>query len=654
MACSEKQRHHARLIRLLPTLRFMSSASDLLGTVTQRLPSGGEHRPGQEKMADLVAETLATTGIALIEAGTGTGKSLAYLTPIVAAGTRTVVATATIALQSQLVNQDVALVAEGLDRPVVAAVLKGRNNYLCMQRYEELVRADRSEQLDLLRGTRQDDSLGLLTAWADHTETGDREDLDPSPPVELWQAVSVGGDECPGANRCPAGDRCFAEQARARAMDADIIVTNHHYYGLDLAAGGILLPDHDAAIFDEAHHLPEALSATCGSELSGARFRALARRARAVLADSEVPALLDKSGSDHDNLLRDEIGDRADMTLDLVQAMTMGRDRVDKVLAELRKANPTEGSDAAARVERATRMATSLANDIDQVLESSDSDVLWVDGTPAAPILRRTPLDIAAVLEEGLWGKKAVVLTSATLPDGLVPQLGLPDSTSVTRVGSPFDFATLGMLYCPTHLPGPRHANFAEEMHHELVDLIEAAGGRTLALFTSYRAMQSAAEHLRAHCSHEILLQGEGSRAMLTDRFRSDPRSVLLATQSFWQGVDLPGDTLTLVTIDKLPFPRPDDPVLMARRRRAGPEAFRMIDLPRAQILLAQATGRLIRRSDDHGVVAIFDTRLATNKSYRWDFINALPPLRRTRDKAEVIEFLRRLDRQANLAEPGQ
>lgn len=595
-------------------------------------------------MAAIVAETIANSGIALIEAGTGTGKTLAYLTPVAAASKRTIVATATIALQSQLVEKDVPFVASGLGISIVAAILKGRNNYLCLQRYEELSRADRTEQLDLLRGTRAEQPLAALAAWADHTDTGDREELDPAPPPELWQAVSVGGDECPGATKCPAGDRCFAEQARARAMEADVIVTNHHYYGLDLASGGILLPEHDVAVFDEAHHVPDALSATCGSEVGGGRFRALGRRVRAVLTDTEVPLLLDQSGTDFDHLLRDDIGSRAPLTADLLQALVMGRDRVDRVLAELRKAKPKEGSDAEARVERATRMATTLVDDIDQIIESSDGDVLWVDGVEQAPVLRRTPLDIGSILEAELWGKRAVILTSATLPDGLVSQIGLPADTSISRVGSPFDYPTLGLLYCPTHLPDPRQPAYPAAMHQELADLIEAAGGRTLALFTSYRAMQGAAEYLRANTTHPLLVQGDAARGIITDRFRAHPQSVLLATQSFWQGVDLPGDTLTLVTIDKLPFPRPDDPVLSARRRRAGPSAFRSIDLPRAQILLAQAAGRLIRRSDDRGVVAVLDTRLATNKSYRWDFIGALPPLQRTRDKAQVLDFLRTLD----------
>ncbi len=270
--------------------------------------------------------------------------------------------------------------------------------------------------------------------------------------------------------------------------------------------------------------------------------------------------------------------------------------------------------------------------------------MLWVDGVEQAPLLRRTPLDIGSILEEELWGKRAVILTSATLPDGLVSQIGLPADTVITRVGSPFDYPTLGLLYCPTHLPDPRQPAYPAAMHQELADLIEAAGGRTLALFTSYRAMQGAADYLRTNTRHPLLVQGDAARGIITDRFRADPQSVLLATQSFWQGVDLPGDTLTLVTIDKLPFPRPDDPVLSARRRRAGVSAFRTIDLPRAQILLAQAAGRLIRRSDDRGVVAVLDTRLATNKSYRWDFIGALPPLQRTRDKDQVLDFLRALD----------
>jgi ATP-dependent DNA helicase DinG len=629
----------------------MSSAIDQLGRVTQLLPGGGESRPGQEQMAAAVAETVDKSACLLVEAGTGTGKSLAYLAPIVAAGQRAVIATATIALQGQLVDNDVPLVASGLGQTVTAAVLKGRNNYLCRQRLAEFDRSSRTEQLDLLRGARRDDEIGELRAWAETTVTGDREELDPAPPSEVWQALSVGGDECPGAARCPSGDSCFSEQARAVAREADVIVTNHHYYGLHIASDGALLPDHDIVVFDEAHHLPEVLSATCGSELSGNRFRALSRRVRGVLTGDKLALGLDQVAMDLDNLLRDEVGERITIDADLIDSLVTGRDRADQVIAGLRKASPPEGSDTEAKVERAMLAATSLVADVDAVIESDEGDVLWVDGNDNNPILKRTPLDVGQLLIDRLWGEVTAVLTSATLPEGLASQLGIKTGTKVLRVGSPFDYERLGLLYCAAHLPDPRQSGSRQQVHDEMFELIEAAGGRTLGLFTSNRAMREAADALTDRLDVPVIVQGDSSRSALITRFLADPETVLLATLSFWQGVDLPGDTLTLVTIDRLPFPRPDEPVLQARRRRAGASAFRTIDLPRAQILLAQGAGRLIRRADDKGVVAVLDARLATNRNYRWDLISALPPFKRTKDKAEVLEFLRSLDQSST--DPG-
>ncbi len=628
----------------------MSIAARLLGKVTQTLPGGGEARDGQIRMTEAVAKALTGPDTILIEAGTGTGKSVAYLAPVISAGKRAVVATATIALQGQLVDKDVPLVARALGKDVSVAVLKGRSNYVCRQRLVELERADHAEQLDLLGGRARPPELDSLVEWADHSPTGDREDLDELPSPDLWRAVSVGPDECPGAARCPSGGSCFSELARAAAMEADVIVTNHHYYGLHLATGGALLPDHDAVVFDEAHHLPEVISATCGTEVSGGRFRGLARQTRRILTDDRAPELLDKSAIDLDTALRPHRGRTVRFDPDLVGVMVTARDRADRVLGAVRKIETADGSDTAAKVERIVMAATSLVDGIDAVLEADDTDVIWVDGSDHAPVLRRTPLDVGSILQGALWGKRTVVLTSATLPDGLVAQLGLPDDLSVTRVGSTFDYASQGLLYCATHLPEPRSPDARAAIRSEIADLARAAGGRTLGLFTSSSAMNEAATYLRDELDLTVLVQGEQSKAALIETFRDDPRSVLLATLSFWQGVDLPGDTLTLVTIDRIPFPRPDEPVLQARRDLAGPAAFRTVDLPRAQILLAQAAGRLIRRSDDRGVVAVLDTRLATNRSYRWDLINAMPELSRTRDRDEVIAFLRNLDAEASAA----
>ncbi len=625
----------------------MSSIQDPLGRVTQALPSGGEDRPGQRAMAESVTRAIDEGSTALIEAGTGTGKSLAYLTPVIAAGKRAIVATATIALQDQLVSNDVPLVADGLGADTTVALLKGRSNYLCKQRLVEFERASSQEQLELLRGSSPGLELAAVKTWAESTETGDKEELDPAPSFDVWRAVSVGADECPGASRCPSGAECFAERARSAAAEADVIVTNHHYYGLDLSSGGVLLPEHDAVIFDEAHHLPEVLAATCGTEIGGGRLRSFARRVRSTLTDDELPALLDRSAIDLDNLLRTGVGEGVELDADLVSALVSARDRVDKVLGALKKIETKDGTDAAAKIERATVTATGLVNDVDGIIGASETDVLWIDGSDSNPVLRRTPLDVTDILEAHLWGERAVVLTSATLPDGLGIQLGLDEATPIERVGSPFDYPELGLLYCATHLPEPRMSNAREAVRNEMVDLINAAGGRTLGLFTSASAMREAAEDLRERLDMPVLMQGDSSKQHLIEEFKASPETVLLATMSFWQGVDLPGDTLTLVTIDRLPFPRPDEPVTQARRDQAGRFAFKLVDLPRAQMLLAQAAGRLVRRTTDRGVVAVLDSRLANKKSYRWDLINALPPLRRTKDRDEVLDFLRTLDAEA-------
>lgn len=599
-------------------------------------------------MTEAVADAVLNGSTLLVEAGTGTGKSLAYLTPIVAAGSRAVVATATIALQSQLIEHDVPQVARGLDREVTVALLKGRRNYLCNQRLAELERSDRAEQQELLGGRNPGAHLGSITDWAETTTTGDREELDPAPTPDIWQAVSVGSDECPGAARCPSGEACFSERARNRAYEADVIVTNHHYYGLHLASEGALLPEHDVVVFDEAHQLVDTFGATCGTEVSGRRFTTLARRLRGLLTEDELAQRLERSGNDLDDELRRNRGQRVDMSPTLIAQLVTGRDRADAVIAALRKVKPTPGTDAEARVERTMLTATKLVADIDAIVEAGPTDVVWVDGSDTFPVLRRTPLDVGPVLDEYLWGQGAVILTSATLPDGAVEHLGLDADTTVQRLGSPFDFEQLGLLYCAAHLPDPRSADYRAAVQAEIATLAAAAGGRTLALFTSYAAMREAADALEEQLDGPILVQGDAARDALIERMRTERGAVLCATMSFWQGVDIPGDDLTLVTIDRLPFPRPDEPVAQARRDRAGPAAFRVVDVPRAQTLLAQAAGRLIRRSTDRGVVAVLDPRLARNKSYRWDLINSLPPFRRTKDQDEVVGFLTSIDEAAN------
>jgi len=429
----------------------MSSISDLLGTVTQNVWGGGEDRPGQRQMAEQVASAVAKPGAAVaIQAGTGTGKSIAYLTPITQALAekrieRAIISTATIALQDQLMSSDVPTTVEALGVDVTAAVLKGRSNYLCLQRLDELNDAALGEQQQLLAGTDALSHVPAINDWAEETTSGDREELIPAPPSDVWRAVSVGPDECPGAARCPRGGDCFAERARATAAEADIVVTNHHFYGVHMASEGVLLPSHDVVVFDEAHHLPDVISATSGAELSGGRFRTVARRIRTLLVDSDVADLLIRSADDLPDELRSFSGSRLTLYADLQALLLAGRTRSETAMKELRQATSDAESGGSidtktsTRIERAMRMLTSLIEDIDRVVTAEpDSTVLWVDGPPGNPVLKATPIDVSPLCQERLWAGPSVVLTSATLPAEIGASLGRPE-LAVEAVPSPFD-----------------------------------------------------------------------------------------------------------------------------------------------------------------------------------------------------------------------
>jgi ATP-dependent DNA helicase DinG len=307
------------------------------------------------------------------------------------------------------------------------------------------------------------------------------------------------------------------------------------------------------------------------------------------------------------------------------------------------KAISSDAADVKTRRERALKAVTSLQADIDLALDLTPDVVAWVEQPNREPILAIAPLYVAPVLDALVWGQRTAVLTSATIPPHLAEQVGIPeDVVDELDAGSPFDFGEAALLYCAAHLPDPRQGEFQAAMHEELKALISAAGGRTLALFTSYRAMQAAAEAMRDQLDTPVLVQGDLPKPALTEAFAADEATSLFATLSFWQGVDVPGRSLSLVTIDKLPFPRPDEPLLQARREQARAGAFATVDLPRAATLLAQGAGRLIRTSSDRGVVAVFDSRLA-KATYRWEIVNALPPMRRTRHRADAEAFLQEL-----------
>jgi ATP-dependent DNA helicase DinG len=672
--------------------RAGDDAVDGLDKITAQM-AGGEHRPEQQEMCRAVAEAIVSGTHLVVEAGTGTGKSLAYLVPAALSDKKVVIATATKALQDQLADSDLPLVdgGLGLPRPLDFAVLKGRSNYVCRQRVAEVgaggVQAELGEQGSPdIAADEVDEALsedggapagvgrgraaapeGLveevrtLVAWSQKSATGDRADLSFEPSDRAWNMVSVGPRECPGAFNCPSGGECFAEAARDRAAAADIVVVNTHLYGAHLASGGAVLPEHDVVVFDEAHELEEVMTSSLGVEVTPGRFRTLVSAARPLL-DERDAGLVDAMGTDGEQLgatLIDRVGTRvlldgprpAAGDAELGELLTRAADHARRLVDALRRGGGQrsllgdEGGADPDRASRRTRTVTAaahLAEDLHRLASRRDSEVAWVDGTRRSARLRLSPIDVGPALAGMLWGEVTSVLTSATIPPRIVERVGLaPFRTEELDVGSPFDYRAHALLYVARHLPDRRAPGSEEALHRELAALIGAAGGRTLALFTSRRATEAAAEALAPELPFSLLVQGDLPKGLLLHEFANDETSCLFATLSFWQGVDVPGRALSLVTIDRLPFPRPDDPLLQARRDRVGGGAFSLVDLPRAATLLAQGSGRLIRTADDRGVVAVLDPRLAT-ASYRGVLLSALPPMRRTVDRSEVETFLRR------------
>ncbi|MGI8793639.1 MAG: ATP-dependent DNA helicase [Acidimicrobiales bacterium] len=617
----------------------MSDVTEALARVVSALPGGGEARSGQVDMAEAVAKAIVERRHLIVQAGTGTGKSLAYLVPSILSGNKVVISTATKALQDQLATKDLPFLAKHLGVPFEFAVVKGRSNYLCRQRALEV--AGGGDQLALGGGDGADlGRLGRqvrqLIKWAIDSPTGDRSELDFEPMPQAWAQVSVSAMECPGAVKCPAGDACFAEAARQRAEEADVVVANTYLYGAHLASGGHVLPDHDVVIFDEAHELEDVAASSLGLELGAGRFGSHAAVCRS-LVDPAIAANVADIGDRLEEALRPWFGKRLpnELTEELRAVLSLAADRVTRLNAAVRQA---EGDDA--RKARATQAGGHLAGDLNFIAAIPASYVAWVEGRPHSPIFKMAPVDVGGLLSEKLWGGVTAVMTSATIPLHLSTRLGIEaDRVDQLDTGSPFPYDEHGLLYCAAHLPDPRQPSYKTSMHDELEALITAAGGRTLALFTSWKAMQDAAEALTPKLPWRVMTQSDLPKPALIEAFTTDETSCLFATMGFWQGVDVPGRALSLVTIDKLPFPRPDEPLMQARRDLAGPSAFRVVDLPRAATLLAQGAGRLIRSASDRGVVAVLDSRLA-KAGYRWELVNALPPMRRTRQLADVAAFL--------------
>jgi ATP-dependent DNA helicase DinG len=614
--------------------------TDALVRVTAALDQA-EDRPGQRQMADLVASAIASRRHLVVQAGTGTGKTLAYLVPAIEADARIVVATATKALQDQLATKDLPFLAEHVGVDFDWAILKGRSNYVCLQRLREMS-AGQEGQLELeAMAVRTRAEIRRLAEWSGGSTTGDLAELDWTPSDSATRSVTVGSDECPGADRCPLGEPCFAEQARRRAAAADVVVVNTHLYGLDVASGGAILPDHDVVVFDEAHVLEDIMSDTVGVQIAPGRFLTLSGIVRRILDDPSLIGSIAEIAEALRETLEPHVGDRLSTPLpDAVQeVLTDARLRLGRA-NEVLVAIDTADEDAKQRKLRAQTMTGRAIEQLDIAIEGREGYVAFVSGSRDAPRLEVAPLDVGPAMAEGVWSKRTAVLTSATVPSSLASRVGIPaDTLEVADVGSPFDYEHHSMLYCAMHLPNPNSAGFRAAVHDELEALITAARGRTLALFTSWRSMDEAAEALRERIDLPILTQRDLPKPALIRAFADDPETCLFATAGLFQGVDVPGQTLSLVVIDRIPFPRPDDPLLSARREQLGPTAFAEIDIPRASIMLAQACGRLIRTSTDRGVVAVMDPRLGTAR-YRWDIIRALPPMRRTKVRSDVEAFL--------------
>jgi ATP-dependent DNA helicase DinG len=617
------------------------AAIDALHRATSSF-TGAEERQGQIEMVYNIAKSINAKRSIVVQAGTGTGKSLGYLVPSIIQGKKTVVATATKALQDQLHQSDLPLLQKSLGHDFTWAVVKGRSNYVCVQRVAEY-----KEQPDDLFATpaqqKSKKELEQLISWSHITETGDFEELTFATHETTRKVISVGVDECPGRNRCPSGHKCFAEKARDAANDADVIVVNLHLYGLHLASGGNILPEHEVVIFDEAHQLESVLSDTVGTTISGGRISAAAGAMRQVFVEPELTNRLEEQALRLTTILSPLSGERLTQPVPshIVELLQTVRLEMMEKIGLLREIT-TDNESTQQKIYRAQTQSTRLVESLDLVLGSTTGFVFFVEGNENRALLKVSPLHVGDILREQVWSTHCAVLTSATIPQTMPERVGLDrDAIEVLSVESPFDYEKNSRLYCSPEFPDRNSPRFTDFVHDELEALITAAGGRTLALFTSNKALHAAIAEMRKRLPMTILTPSEIPRQKLIEDFLADESSCIFASQSFFQGIDLPGRTLSLVVLDKLPFPRPDDPLLEARREAVGRDmAFQAIDLPLAATSLAQAAGRLIRTANDKGVVAVLDRRLATANYWR-TLIGALPPMARTRNREEIEQFLR-------------
>jgi ATP-dependent DNA helicase DinG len=658
------------------TTRTAASAAQLLAAAVGAVP-GGTSRPGQEAMAKAIEKAIGDREHLLVQAGTGTGKSLAYLTPALLVDGPVVVSTATLALQNQLVEHDLPRLADAvqpmLGRRPTFAVLKGRHHYLCVAKMEH---ADEEEPADTLFEDAAPKWLGeagklgkqilRLQSWAEKTATGDRDELDPGVDESAWRQVSMRARDCVGAARCPYGAECFAEASRARAREADIVVTNHSLLAVDMLAERQIVPPHKLLIVDEAHELADRVSSAAQAELTPDAVERSAKRARPLISPDAADSLAEAADSLTVGLADAPAGRLTGGMPPLLAQAVILLDSATRAalegIGDIKNDDPDP-----VRKQQSKAALDELSTTAQRLLEESDHDVAWIEKSDLGSGRRAlvvAPLSVAGTLANRLYEERTVVATSATLTlggrfDTLARSLGLPaatpgpDGTAVSGdgwssldVGSPFDYPKQGILYVAAHLPRPAASGLPDAAGEELLKLVQALGGATLGLFSSRRAASQAAELVRARTSLPVLLQGEESLPILVRKFREDRASSLFGVMSLWQGVDVPGDACQLVVIDRLPFPRPDEPLAAARAAAVdatGGSGFASVSVPIAAIRLAQGVGRLIRSGGDKGVVAVLDSRLETARGYGAFLRKSLPPFWYTTRPEVAVGALQRL-----------
>ena len=641
---------------------------------------GGEERTGQIEMAEAVADAMVDGTHLLVQAGTGTGKSLAYLVPALLHDSRVVVATATLALQHQLVERDLPRLVEAVgDLPGVDAsyaVLKGRSNYACLHRIRAGVPDDQGALIEVPQGSMATKVLELR-AWAEEEVEGKgsgERDNAPRHTDREWRQVSVNHRECLGASKCPFGQECFAELAREKAQRSHLVVTNHSLLAIDAIEGVPMIPDYDVVVVDEAHELVARITQAATDELFAADVDRAAKRSQRHVDGNEADDLADAGDA-----LRAAINDlepgRIDTLPDaLGDALASVRTSARACLSAYPKGDQggSQG-DGDAGLNQAKGMVQEVFVTAERMAAHAESDVLWVtEGAEhRPPHLCVAPLQVWGPMRDKLLTDKLAVFTSATLRLGgdfnaVASSFGLKPSENVETggversdgvlpwrgldVGSPFDYGQQAILYVARHLPPPGRDGLGVAQLDEIVELVDACEGRALGLFSSRRAAETAAVAVRERLPHlTTLAQGDAQLPELARQFVDDPHTALFGTLSLWQGLDVPGDTCQLVLIDRIPFPRPDDPLMSARQRaadKAGGNGFMQVAATHAALLLAQGTGRLIRTSTDRGVVAVLDPRLATAR-YGGFLKASLAPMWTTTDPAVARKALARLAAQA-------